>query len=256
MEVRDLYNKYSTSSWLNFGDSYLHYGKYAEDNANLILTGHKIQDVYYQVSNARTSLIFLEKQNYTEMSIEESQLTTVFIKAKFLFDAMANYNYCIDLSWQALYLYHGNKSFDVLQTEYYQKEIKEFRFHKLEKRLDKSSPLFKAVKNFLNDPLISEIRTLYNRVKHAGSIHVEGLGINDDSLLRKEGDYELRVLSRKEVNIEEMKQKLINFDILFYQYFNNTVIPLMPKDFNEAVSNIIVGTTIKNFSEWAKAKDK
>ena len=255
MEVRDLYEKYSTSSWLNFGDSYLHYGKYAEDNAHLILTGHKIQDVYYQVSNARTSLIFLEKKNYTELAIEESELTTVFIKAKFLFDALANYNYCVDLSWQALYLYHGNKSFDVLQAECYRKTIEEFRFYKLKERLGKNSILYQEVEDFLNDPLISEIRTFYNRVKHAGSIHIEGLGINDDSLLRKEGNYELRVLSRKEVNIEKMKQKLMKFDILFYQYFNNTVIPLMPIDFNKAASNIEIGTTIQNFSNWAKTRE-
>lgn len=257
MKTHEILKTYDVGHWLKFLPSPIHYLKYSKDNANLILAAHKIQDVYIQFTSARASLIYLEIEDYGGLIGENDDFHFAYIRSKFLFDALALYNYCIDLSWQVLYLYYGDTHFGAIQDENnYLRVTRKCDFKNLEKLLVKTAEgrkLFKSINIYWTEPLTEEIREAYNYTKHRGTFHIEGLGINDDSSIINGDGYKLKMISRKSITIEEWKQKLIEFDISFVKYFEDNIISLMPKDFTEtSVSFEKMFNTAHELEEWER----
>ncbi|WP_345806252.1 hypothetical protein [Bacillus subtilis] len=262
MKAHDLNNKHKVDHWYKYRPGISHYLKYARDNANLIAAGHKIEDVSTQFHLARASLIYLEVDNYGQLISKNDDLHLNYIRSKFLFDALALYNYCIDLSWQVLYLYHGDCHFGVVQDEkYYLQATKDCDKESLRGRLvlvAKREEIYEYVMNFFNEPLTNEIRQAYNYIKHRGTFHIEGLGLNESTVPIGMDGAQLKMINRRSINIEDWKEKLIKFDISFVNYFDDIIATLMPKEFQEtSVSIETLFNTALELNDWEnKSKNK
>ncbi|QDZ88690.1 hypothetical protein [Priestia megaterium] len=237
MKADDLLKKHSVHHWAKYSPHMPQYTKYARDNANVILAGHKIDDVYTQFCNARASLIFMEVDDYGQIIEKPNDINLKFIRSKFLFDALALYNYCIDLSWQVLYLYYGDAHVGITQDEeYYLQATKDCNMESLEVRLSiaKRDGVYNHVRGFMDRDLTHELRKSYNYIKHRGTYHIEGLGLNDDVLPIGLGeDLQIKMLNRQTLHLDEFKEKLIQFDISFVKYFEDIIYTLMPEEFIE-----------------------
>ncbi|WP_393960297.1 hypothetical protein [Priestia megaterium] len=260
MKAEDLLKSYGIHHWAKYKPDIPQYMKFAKDQANLILAGHKIQDIDVQFSNARASLIYLEVDDYGQLITENDSLHQTFVRSKFLFDALALYNYCIDLSWQVVYLYHGDAHFGVIQDDkYYLQATKDCDMTSLQGRLvkvNKRDGLFKHIDDFFNEPLTEEVREAYNYIKHRGTYYIEGLGLNESVLpIGLPGDVEMKMLKRRTMDLEEWKEKLIKFDLSFIKYFEAIIKALMPEDFtdNSVGLNTVLETAI-SFEDWGNQK--
>lgn len=241
LKIKCLSKEFNVDGWKWYKPSFPQYTRYSPHQ---ILAGFKIEDIYIQIKNARSSLLFMESDSYKPFVIKDDELHTSYIRSKFLFDAMANYNYCIDLSWQFLYLYYsyvkyGYDDYGMLQEEnFYEKETKSCKVGTLKKRLigAKQEEKWREVSSFLEEPLTEEIRNAYNYIKHRGTYHVKGLGIQGDDKFPTvfSGNVPtLKFITRETIDLDEWREKLINFDISFYQYFDKLIQELMPDDFTE-----------------------
>lgn len=233
MDVAELREKYDIINWLDYNPWIVQYSKYLP---NVIAASVKIVDVYYQISNARVSLDYMDVDNYGLLIVKDDYLHTQFIKSKFLFDSLAYYNYSIDLSWQVLYFFFGDNDYGVLQDKKkYEQLSKECNEPNLRLQLwfHKQHKLSKYVFEFFNDKQTKEIREEYNYLKHRGTFFIDGLGENDEYLPIGLDGSRLRMINRKEVNLTEWKKKLICFDIMFHDYFNNLIRWIIPRDYTD-----------------------
>jgi len=257
MKPHDLSDLNDIDHWRKFCPDITQYLKYSQDQAHLVLAGHKIEDIYTQLKMARASLIYLEVENYGQLIGKHDNLHLTFIRSKFLFDALALYNYCIDLSWQMVYLYHGDAHFGVIQLEeYYLQASKDCDYESLKGRLvkvNKRDGLFEYIDRFFNDELTKEIRQAYNYIKHRGTYHIEGLGLNQDTVPIGLDGHQLKMLKRKSISIDEWKEKLIQFDISFSKYFEDILSTLMPEGFEDNTMSLeTLANTALNLSEWER----
>ncbi|AUD12460.1 hypothetical protein CW734_00925 (plasmid) [Planococcus sp. MB-3u-03] len=65
------------------------------------------------------------------------------------------------------------------------------------------------------------------------------------------------MLSRESIDIGEWKEKLIQFDITFYSYFEDILKTLMPKEYldNSLDFEELINTAL-SLEEWIKAQNK
>ncbi|WP_124051457.1 hypothetical protein [Priestia endophytica] len=232
-----MFNKYNVDNWEWYKPSISQYTRYFPYE---LAAGLKIEDVYMQIKNARSSLLFTQYDSYKPFVTEDNDITSTYLKSKFLFDALANYNYCIDLSWQFLYIYYGNNDYSIIQdNKVYERETKECNKESLRYRmvgLAKEREKFDYVMHFLNIPLTKEVRNAYNYIKHRGTYHIKGLGIQGDDrfpTVFSGAVPTLKIITREIIDLDEWGSKLTNFDISFYQYFEKLVQELMPCDFTD-----------------------
>ncbi|MCY9014397.1 hypothetical protein [Bacillus inaquosorum] len=255
MNANDLNKKHNIDHWYKYRPGISQYVKYAQDNAHLIAAGHKIEDVYTQFKLARASIMYLEVNDYGKLIFKKDDVHMKYIRSKFLFDALALYNYCIDLSWQVLYLYHGDSHFGVVQDEkYYLQATKDCDQESLKGRLvliAKRKEIYDYVMNFFNEPLTKEIREAYNYIKHRGTFHIEGLGLNENVVPIGMDGTQLKMINRRSINIEDWKNKLIQFDISFINYFDDIIATLMPIEYQETTLSIetLFNTTL-GLNDW------
>ncbi|NMD72433.1 hypothetical protein HHO41_19365 [Bacillus sp. DNRA2] len=257
MDVTELREKVDISNWLNYNPWIVQYSKYLP---NVITASVKIVDVYYQISNARVSIDYMNVDNYGQLIGKDDYLHKQFIKSKFLFDSLAYYNYSIDLSWQVLYFYFGDKDYGVLQDKKrYEQLSKECNEQNLRLQLwfHNQKKLSKYVFDFFNDQKTKEIREIYNYLKHRGTFYIDGLGENDEFLPINLNGSRLRMINREEVDLSEWKEKLIQFDVFFYEYFNNLINWIMPKDYT--VKSMGIGEQIGlmyRLKSWEQGQQK
>lgn len=257
MQAHDLSDAYDVDHWMSFRPGMTQYVRFSEDQAHLLLAGHKTEDIYRQYKMARASLMYLEVEDYGQLIGKNNDIHFTFIRSKFLFDALALYNYCIDLSWQMVYLYHGDAHFGSVQRkEYYMQASKDCNYESLKGRLmkvNKRDELFDHIDKFFNAKLTNEIRQAYNYIKHRGTFHIEGLGLNETSVPIGLVGHQLKMLSRESIDIEEWKEKLIHFDISFYNYFEDILNILMPKEYLDNTLDFeeLINTAL-SLDEWEK----
>lgn len=259
MKAKDLIEIHNIQHWRKYRPDISQYVKFAQEHANFILAGHKIEDVCTQFSLARASLLYLEVDDYGKLISKNDDIHLKYIRSKFLFDALALYNYCIDLSWQVLYLYHGDAHFGVVQNEkYYLQATKDCDKESLRGRLvilAKRDKLYDYVLDFFNAPLTKEVREAYNYIKHRGTFHIEGLGLNESAVPIGMAGTKLKMLSRKSINLEEWKEKLIQFDLSFVSYFDDIINTLIPEEYLETTVSLktLVNTALE-LRDWESNK--
>ncbi|MBU8690939.1 hypothetical protein KM918_27015 [Priestia megaterium] len=241
-------------SWLEYSPSVPHYAKFLP---NTIGAGVKIADVYHTICYARASLLYMDLDDYGQTIAKSDYIHKQYIKSKFFFDALAYYNYAIDLSWQVLFLYYGDEDYGMLQDQYrYEKDIKTCRMSTLEKRLKSKgkSTLFEFVQAFLELPLTDSVRDEYNYLKHRGTYHVDGLGENDEYFPLELDGSTLRMINRREVDLSHWKEKLVEYDKSFVKYFSE-ILKVMPEDYVSSKLELLeIVSLSRRLKEWEKSK--
>ncbi|GED34124.1 hypothetical protein P9G84_31640 [Brevibacillus centrosporus] len=169
---------------------------------------------------------------------ENDNFHKTYARAHFYLYALACYNYCIDLSWQVVWLFYVVNDFLPIEDEgYYEKLLEECKYQELRFQLT----LLKKFKHrkFKDDfiygnPTTQQIRETYNHLKHRGMFHFKGLGKQRPHLMGSVNGQSFKTLTKREIDINEWKYKLVEFDISFFRYFDHLVNVLMPKEFPNA----------------------
>lgn len=246
-------NVYNDLKDISFWNEYMPLdGQYYTYKNNITFAACKISDLYYQVCNARMSIHFcLDYEKYSMMS--EDKMAILSTKKYFIENALLYYNFAVDYLWQVLWFYYNNAD-DVNQipsNELYQKLMKECNLNDLIRGLVElqERKIAEVLKDNFTDrnKLFKQIREYYNYLKHRAIFHTPSLGINEKesmyyipTLIEKNEEkmelvsYKIPIISRIEIDIDELKELLIEFDKQFVgicEYFFEII---MPKDYIKA----------------------
>lgn len=236
-KYKEIDNKFKyIHNWHKFYPKEFQYIKYKE---YIVLAGFEIFNVYETLCLARISLDYIEYDDFGQLisSSDDSHLTS--IRKVFMQNSIIYYNICIDLSWQVLWLYYGESSLELVYNEdYLEKALKECSYEGVLYRitLAKQYKLREIVKEFYKYLKKTEIREAYNYIKHKGTFYYKNLGINDRNMLFSFNGINLKMLNRKEIDLNEWSSKLIEFDDRFITYFTNVIDYIMPKDYDKPIS--------------------
>lgn len=222
--------------------------------ANVLMALHKIQDVYHTLCFARMSLDSLRARNFGDLIDNDGNgVGRATMQYMFMNNSISHYNYCIDLSWQVLWLYYNPEmnKYSVHSREDYVKSTKDCTLGELEYPLSlaKQEKLYDRVVEFFNRETTSRIRTRYNYIKHRGVYHIDGMGENYKTSMMSYNGRCLPLLYREELNLEEMKSFLIEFDKSFVEYFDMIIAHVVPIDFRE---NKQIDVDIFEISKYAE----
>jgi hypothetical protein len=210
-------------------------------SANQVLAGLKIDDVYSQIMNARESLALSGIDDFGERIVFSQNKSLKRLHLKFLIDALASYNYAIDSSWQMIYLYLGEEGYGILlnKQKYYKALMgctRENLLYLL--RLAGNRKIYHCVENLFNNSITSELREYYNYIKHRGIYNIEGLKEDKHRFPFEVEGREFRGAYRETLNIDSLKKRLIEFDVLFFEYFKSLILLLFPKEFQNPTVTI------------------
>src|SRR5699024_6273421 len=255
--VDSLYTSHEFHSWHN----YLPQEKnYANFEPRIIYALQKVDDVYYAFANARYNLYLTENENYGQLISEYAETSLKMVRSYFLMNALNFYNFAIDLSWQVMFFYTSDNSLYFLASpDSYDKYSNQCSYETLVNKLKyrKESALLHIANSFYNNSLFRELRELYNYLKHRGTLHFQGLGkqynnpymgvsIDEESVTYK-------IFKKRKVEIRELKSKLINLDVLFYNYFNSILSCIVPSNYMEvtdALEDVYkVSIAVKEFKD-------
>lgn len=229
--------EHSCHHWLDYDPGEPQYYNF---EANVVAAGSKIADVYEQFSNARMSLEYMECKNFGDLISKTDELHLTMLRSRFLKEALAYYNYCIDLSWQVLWYFYGENDLGLIIDENrFFNSASKCNFEELTYKLTlaKEFKIRERLKSFFNSNLTREIRDMYNYLKHRGSTYTEGLGVQYEHLAVSVGyenpdgsvnEIKHRMLTRRTLDISSWQEKLKEFDKTFYHYFEELIKYIMP----------------------------
>ena len=229
-KFKDIHN------WARFDPIEYQYYKYEE---HIVLAGFEIFNVYETLCLARTSLDYIECDDFGQLISFNDDVHLAFIRKIFMQNSIIYYNICIDLAWQVLWLYYGESSLRLVYNEdYLEKTLKECSYEGALYRitLAKQYKLREIIEEFHKYLKKTGIREAYNYIKHKGTFYYKNLGVNDRNMLCSFNGIDLKMLNRKEIDLNEWSSKLIEFDDRFTTYFTNVIDYIMPKDYDESIS--------------------
>jgi hypothetical protein len=103
---------------------------------------------------------------------------------------------------------------------------------------------------FKSSKLTENIRKKYNYLKHRGTFEFEGLGVIQKCSMASVNGVSLPFLRREEIDIKELETNLIEFDMLFVEYFNILIEMIMPANFTKIKMDLFDPLTIfKKYKE-------
>lgn len=236
--IQELYSDFSVDHWFEYEPWDAHYVNF---DPSLIYAAHKIGDVYYAFSNARSYLSDFDCDNFGQLISTNDDTHLKYIRSKFLQSALSFYNYAIDLSWQVVWFHLGDNSYLFMEKQdYYNKYSGLCTFPSLLEviALRGRESFRQHLISFNNNPLTLEVRQLYNYVKHRGSLDTRGLGERYNNMMMgfvSNGlEFVPKMITRKEFDLELWKEKLIEFDKLFFNYFNQLMFLILPQNYQSA----------------------
>lgn len=195
--------------------------------------------VYDTLCRARTSLEFIECNDYGKLITYSGENDLAFIRKMFIENSIIYYNICVDLSWQVLWLYlqkddlniiyNEKKLNKILKTCNYNDLIRRLKLDGLEKIIEK----LEEFKKYLDE---SGVRTKYNYIKHRGVYHYNGVGENYGNMIMGYNGMYPKIFSRKEIDIEKWKKMLLEFDTEFVEYFNYILQEIVPSKYLEKIN--------------------
>lgn len=220
------------SEWMKYDPHEFLYLKYGRCKANIISSHHKIGDVYHVFCNARALLILSNKEN-------NKKEKNIFIRSTFLLSSLMNYVICWDLSWQVMYLFYGPTDNDFIKDrKRYKKELASCNYESLRYRLTLARDY--KVRDYLDsyqrNPFWNLLRKTYNQYKHQGMFFVPGLGFNDKESSFSVNGNDFPLLYKKEFNLDDWEDKLVQYHIDFLQYFSNIIDFITPRDYFDPVT--------------------
>ena len=230
--------------WHGYAPSDSQYVKYADSDPSVIAAGHKIDDVFYAFANARASFIFADSRDFGDISGED-ELSRLYAKTHFLTCALMEYAICLDISWQVIWSYIQPASFDYLIQQKYKDMEKECTSENVHLQLNcaisqggSGVVVAEKIKQLLtdieNDSDVVRLRSLYNSIKHHGTIHFVGLGIKNDSMAISFNKKGTPILARSSYSVDEIENLLLAYHFKFETFFNALIQIIMPNNYKTA----------------------
>ncbi|WP_194758485.1 hypothetical protein [Priestia megaterium] len=198
------------------------------------------------MASARSYLSDLECDDFGQLIFKHDEDHLQYLKWKFLQGSLAHYNYAIDISWQVLWFYLGDNSFLFMnKPKLYEKYSTRCSMDRLEMKLKicNMTEMKEHINTFFNSKTTLKLRELYNYIKHRGSLNInkseEWQTHFSMSCQDKVSDrvYLPTMIARRNFDLEELRQTLIDFDISFHDYFEKIISLVMPKDFIDTKYN-------------------
>ena len=244
MDYEKIINDQDHSHWFAYTPMDMQYVRYSDNNPSIIAAGHKISDVYSGFCNARSSFINAGRNNFGDL-YDEDELSKKYGKSHFLITAILEYAICLDLSWQVVWSYIQPSSFEYLVKCKYEEMEKECTRENVHSQLDciisqngfgvsQAQKLKQLLTDFDNDADVIKLRSLYNLLKHRGTIHFEGLGAQNDTMMMGVSNRTIPILSKKTFHIEEIEDLLFDYHNKFKLYFESLIKEIMPEDYFES----------------------
>lgn len=232
---------------------------YINFDSNVIAAFFKIEDLISMYSKARFSLNMLEAENYGQLIAKHDESHLKFIRSYFIQNALVYYNITIDMAWQVIFFYISDS------TEYFLLNHEEYRIHSgrcnrtnlIELMKMYGEDKLKEVEDaFFNDEIVINLRKNYNAYKHKSSFHVNELGKQYEQFMIgisfAEDNVNLSMFTREEIDIDNLKEILINFDIKFFNYFSKVLQIITPPNFDEIMQHSIIDFNINSIFNYAK----
>ncbi|MDL2258101.1 hypothetical protein LJC34_03990 [Oscillospiraceae bacterium OttesenSCG-928-G22] len=224
-------------SWSRFSPNEAQYMRY---DTNILMTAIKVVDTYTALCIARANLHFLDNQEFGDYARDVTSIN--FVKSLHIQNALIYYNIAVDYSWQVLWLYYNDWIAQELPTsELYKDSIKDCNYDELLLGLTLKRD-FKMRDNivkpfFSKNPYYQQIRPKYNYLKHRGTYHFEGLGLNDTNMMFSVNisgkEVQPPLIARERLDIASMKDLLVKFDDDFVEYMEYLIKLLLPADFSD-----------------------
>ena len=243
MDYEKIRNDEDFHKWHEYEPNDSQYVRYAAENSSIIAAAHKIVDVYYSFANARCSFMDAGAENYGDISSND-ELSIRYTKSHFLRCAVLEYGLCLDICWQVIWAYIYPSSLEALMKNEYKKIEKKCTKRSVHYRLKNLiaqgqtdlENLKKLLSKFEKDKDIKKLRTLYNSLKHHGTIHFQGLGANFASMMMSVEGSKIPTLSRESYTFENIEDLLYKYHFKFKKYFNKIIQSIIPEDyFNNTV---------------------
>lgn len=227
--------------WHNYAPLDIQYAKYAETNPSILAAGFKIQDVYYAYANARASFMYANSKNFGDIA-GENDISRLYAKTHFLTNAILEYAITLDLSWQVIWAYIQPASLEYLMKQNYLEMEKHCNRESLLAQLDcaisqhgygltQANTLKQIMKSFDDDDNVQKLRSIYNKIKHQGTVYFKGLGENYKTLMFSINGKTPPVLYRVEYTIEEIEDILFKYHFNFATYFEKIINVIIPNDY-------------------------
>ena len=244
MNYDDIISDANFHKWRKYAPLDVQYLKYAESNPSLIAVGHKIEDVYQAFCNARASFVFAASNDFGDIA-GESDASKLYAKCHFLQNAILEYAICLDISWQAVWAYIQPSSLEYLMQQKYKEMEKECTRDSMLAQLKcaisqhgfefaKAQKILETVRAFDNDMDTLKLRSIYNKIKHQGTIHFDGLGANFTNLPISVNGKLPPMLHRDSYKIEEIETLLFAYHEKFQIYMNDLIQTMVPDDYLES----------------------
>lgn len=264
MTYEDIRNDKEFEKWFDYLPNDTQYLRYADDEPYLIAAGHKIFDVYQSFCFARVSVLNANANNFGDLCGSSVQ-DRLFIKSYFLINAILRYAICLDISWQVVWAYIQPSSLEYLLEQKY-KEMEKFCARDSVKEqlnciisqngkdIQNAQKILEVVTDFDNDKNTMELRKIYNKIKHHGAIHIEGLGANFDSLEFLINGKKIPMLHQGSYKISEIEKILFEYHHRFEGYMNTLIEVIIPEDYLN--SEVKLSKVLGNMQKMTTIRDK
>ena len=236
MTVKTIYDDLQDiHGWCKYNPIEIQYLKYP---TNVIFSAIKLNDIYAALCIARANLHYLSNQNFGDYAGNELAIT--FLKTLHIQYSLIYYNIAVDYSWQLLWLYYDISLKDEIPTtDLYEFCTKSCTYEELLLGLTLRQDIKMRdgiVKHFFGkNQSYQRIRPLYNYLKHRGTYYFEGLGQNENKMMLEffSGNINnpLPLITRKELNVQETKELLAEFDKAFVDYLSQLIYLIIPEAF-------------------------
>lgn len=242
--------------WHKYAPLDTQYIKYAANNPSVIAAGHKIDDVYQAYCSARASFVFVNSDNFGDISGPD-EISRLYAKTHFLTNALIEYAICLDISWQVVWAYIQPASLEYLMNQKYKDMEKECTRDSVLAQLKCivsqngvgitiAQNLLDVVNRFDNDADTLRLRSIYNGIKHQGIIHYEGLGANFSQLSISVNGKTPPMLHRNSYSVNEIEDLMFTYHKKFKAYMDKLIDIVIPDgylgtkvSFEDAVNGVI-----------------
>lgn len=219
----------------------IHYAKFGVDQPYLLTAGQKVVDTYYSIIRARVLLIYSTLDNLGDLS-EGDEPSVLFTRSQMVIASLIEFNHCVDITWQIIWSYFQPSSLEHIYSGDFMKLQSACTYESVVEQLKCSAALHSPyislalqakglIEDFNGKDKYGEVRTICNIVKHRGTIHIEGLGSNENELGVIFNKKRIPKLSRPSYNIDYLTALLLNFDSDLSRYLEAIVDLLFPQDY-------------------------
>lgn len=260
MNIEDLKNDRKFNEWHDYEPMDAQYVRYIKTDPSVLAAGHKINDVYHAFCDARGSVMYANYDNYGSLCAD-NDISRLYIKTKFLKNALIEYSFCLDMSWQVIWAYIQPSSFEYLVLQKHEDMEKMCTRETVHAQLncaiaqnsEQADKIKRLLTRFEKDEDVIKVREIYNSVKHRGMLYFKGFSKEDLSKFRFNKDVDIP-LKREEYDPDSVQDLLLSYHEKFEDYFNELIHIIMPDDYKTntvgLIDYMIVVSEIEKIKEY------